>query len=113
MRGTSLLAAIAGLGLMQVMHADGATAPTRSTLEIHVVAVEGGNATLFVTPSGEPLLIDTGNAGAPVRDAERITNAVEDAHLTRIDHPIVTHWHNDHIGGLSELAKAILMARRL
>jgi len=39
-------------------------------LEIYVIDVEGGNATLFVSPSGESLLIDTGNAGAAApRDA--------------------------------------------
>ena len=45
----------------------------RSTLDIYVVDVEGGNATLFVSPSGESLLMDTGNGGAAAtRDAERI-----------------------------------------
>jgi competence protein ComEC len=105
MRATRLLAAIAGLAL--TMQAGGAAAQTRSTLDIYVVDVEGGNATLFVTPSGESLLIDTGNVGAPVRDAERIMAAVDDAHLTQIDHLILTHWHNDHFGGLVELAKRI------
>src|SRR5262245_57389758 len=59
------------------------------TLDIYVVDVEGGNATLFVSPSGESVLIDTGNAGAAaVRDAERIMAAVRDAGLTRIDNQI-------------------------
>ena len=50
------------------------------TLDIYVIDVEGGNATLFVSPSGESLLIDTGNAGAAaVRDAGRIMDAVKDA----------------------------------
>ncbi len=41
-------------------------APTQSTksLDIYLVDVEGGNATLVVSPSGESLLIDTGNVGA-------------------------------------------------
>jgi competence protein ComEC len=56
------------------------------TLDIYVVDVEGGNATLFVSPSGEPLLLDSGNAGAAaIRDAERIMAAVKDARLDRID----------------------------
>ncbi len=38
-----------------------AQTPARRTLDIYVV--EGGNAALFVSPSGESLLIDTGNAG--------------------------------------------------
>ena len=70
--------------------------------------MEGGNATLFVSPSHESLLIDTGNAGAgAVRDAGRIMDAVKDAGLTQIDHLIITHWHGDHFGGLAELASKI------
>ena len=78
------------------------------TLDIYIVDVEGGNATLFVSPSGESLLIDTGNAGAAaVRDAERIMAAVKDAGLARIDHLITTHWHGDHFGGMTELAARV------
>ncbi|OLD20251.1 MAG: MBL fold metallo-hydrolase, partial [Acidobacteria bacterium 13_1_40CM_3_56_11] len=77
-------------------------------LEIYVIDVEGGNATLFVSPSGESLLIDTGNAGAAApRDAGRIVAAIKDAGLQQIDHLIVTHWHGDHFGGLAELASKV------
>ena len=78
------------------------------TLNIYVVDVEGGNATLVVSPTGESLLIDTGNAGAgAVRDATRIMEAASDAGLSKIDYLIITHWHGDHYGGLSELAARI------
>ena len=78
------------------------------SLNIYVVDVEGGNATLFVSPTGESLLIDTGNAGAgAVRDATRIMEAARDAGLSKIDYLIITHWHGDHYGGLSELAARI------
>jgi competence protein ComEC len=81
---------------------------TAKTLDIYVVDVEGGNATLFVSPSGESMLIDSGNAGtAAVRDAGRIMAAVKDAGLTRIDNLITTHWHGDHFGGLAELAARV------
>ena len=78
-------------------------------LQIYVIDVEGGNGTLFVSPSGESLLIDTGNGGAIAapRDAGRIMEAAKDAGLTQIDHLIITHWHGDHFGGLVELAKQI------
>src|SRR5450755_2408460 len=80
------------------------------TLNVYVIDVEGGNATLFVSPSHESLLIDTGNAGAAaVRDAGRIMDAVKDAGLTQIDHLIITHWHGDHFGGLAELAAKVPM----
>jgi competence protein ComEC len=78
------------------------------TLDIYVVDVEGGNATLFVSPSGESLLIDAGNAGTgAARDASRIVDAAKDAGLTQLDHVVITHWHGDHYGGLSELASRI------
>jgi len=72
------------------------------TLDIYLIDVEGGNATLFVSPSGESLLIDTGYPSNG-RDADRIIAAAADAGVARIDHLIVTHYHRDHIGGLSEL----------
>src|ERR1041385_9324970 len=85
-----------------------AQATGAKTLDVYVIDVEGGNATLFVTPSHESLLIDTGNAGAAaVRDAGRILDAIKDAGLMQIDHLIITHWHGDHFGGLSELAAKI------
>ena len=85
-----------------------APAQAQTTLDIYVIDVEGGNATLIVPPSRESLLIDTGNAGAgAARDAGRIMDAVKDAGLQRIDHLITTHWHGDHFGGLAELASRI------
>jgi competence protein ComEC len=85
-----------------------AQARNTKTLDIYVVDVEGGNATLFVSPSGQSLLIDTGNGGmAAARDAGRIFDAAKDAGLTQIDHLITTHWHGDHYGGLAELASRI------
>jgi beta-lactamase superfamily II metal-dependent hydrolase len=84
------------------------SAQARRTLDIYVVDVEGGNATLFVTPAGESVLIDAGNGGAAAaRDAGRIFDAAKDAGLTQIDHHVTTHWHGDHFGGLAELAKLI------
>src|SRR5215471_15394026 len=79
-----------------------------ATLDIYVIDVEGGNATLFVSPSKESLLIDTGNSGnGAVRDAGRIMAAIKDAGLQQIDHLIITHWHGDHFGGLDALAPQI------
>jgi beta-lactamase superfamily II metal-dependent hydrolase len=84
------------------------SAQARTTLDIYLVDVEGGNATLFVAPSGESLLIDTGNGGAgAVRDADRILAAAKDARLTQIDHLVTTHYHGDHIGAMSEVTSRI------
>ena len=102
-----LLTAAAGLAVL--FAAGSAIAQTRNTLDIYTVDVEGGNATLFVAPSGQSLLIDTGNVApeAAIRDAGRILAATQDARLTQIDHLIITHWHGDHFGGVAELAKRI------
>lgn len=83
-------------------------AQTAKTLDIYVIDVEGGNATLFVAPSGESVLIDTGNGGlAATRDASRIMAAVKEAGLKQIDNLITTHWHGDHFGGMAEFAGRI------
>ena len=84
-----------------------AAAQERTTLDIYVIDVEGGNATLFVTPAGESVLIDTGNLNGAVRDVGRIMDAVRDSGLTQIDHLILTHYHADHFGGMEELSKRI------
>ena len=77
---------------------------TPNTLTIYVVDVEGGNATLVVAPSGESLLIDTGNGGAvATRDADRIMAAVSDAGLTQLNHLVTTHYHGDHYGAMEEV----------
>jgi competence protein ComEC len=73
-------------------------------LDIYWIDSEGGGSTLIVTPTGESLLIDTGNPGG--RDAKRIQKvATEQAGLKRIDHVIITHFHVDHFGGLADLAE--------
>ena len=77
----------------------------QQSLQIYVVDAEGGNAVLFVAPSGESVLIDTGNPGG--RDADRIMAAAHDAGIRQIDHLITTHWHVDHFGGMEELSKRL------
>ena len=81
--------------------------PARKTLEIYYVDVEGGAATLIVTPAGESVLVDTGWPGFESRDAKRIQAAMQQAGITQIDHLIITHYHVDHFGGVPELAKLV------
>lgn len=90
------------LGLASAVFAGNAD----GTLDIYWVDVEGGAATLIVTPAGESILIDTGNPGA--RDADRIFQvATKTAKLQKIDHLVTTHYHGDHFGGAAQLARAI------
>jgi beta-lactamase superfamily II metal-dependent hydrolase len=79
--------------------------PAPRTLDVYFMDMEGGKATLFVTPSGETVLIDAGN---PVpRDTDRIMAVIDHAGIRQIDHLITTHYHVDHVGGIPPLAKRI------
>ena len=85
-----------------------ATAQAQETLDIYLIDVEGGGATLFVSPAGETLLIDTGNGGqSAARDTRRIMDAMQDAGVAEIDHLITTHWHGDHYGAMQELSSQV------
>ena len=79
------------------------------TLTIYYIDTEGGQSTLFVSPAGESLLVDTGNAGE--RDLGRIVETLKTAGVTRIDHLWTTHYHGDHVGALVALARQVPVMR--
>jgi competence protein ComEC len=81
--------------------------PRPEALRIWAIDVEGGKSTLYVSPSGESMLIDTGYAGNANRDANRILAAAASAGVKRIDYLVITHYHGDHAGGVSQLAAKI------
>ena len=76
-------------------------------LDIYFIDVEGGQATLFVTPSGESMLIDTGYPGNQDRDLNRVLATITQAGLTKIDYLLVTHYHSDHAGNAAAIAARI------
>jgi beta-lactamase superfamily II metal-dependent hydrolase len=109
-RPASSLARTAGiiLGLLFLSSSWAVSSDTpQKALHIFFVDVEGGQATLFVTPAGESLLIDTGWPGDNGRDADRIVAAAKKAGISRINYVLITHFHEDHVGGLPQLAARI------
>ena len=76
-------------------------------LQIFFIDVEGGQATLFVTPEGQSLLVDTGWGYKAFRDANRIVAATKLAKIKKIDYVLITHYHTDHVGGVPQLVQKI------
>ena len=72
------------------------------SLRITVIDVEQGAATLIVAPSGATLLFDTGKNG----HGGRLKTALSTAGVTRIDHLVISHYHEDHFGGADDLVSA-------
>ena len=79
-------------------------------LSIYFIDVEGGQCTLIVSPSGQSLLVDTGWPGLQGRDADRIVKTAKKAGLKRIDHLLITHFHSDHVGGITQLVERFPVA---
>lgn len=76
-------------------------------LTVYFIDVEGGQSTLFVTPSRQSLLVDTGWPDNGGRDADRIATVAKMAGLDHIDYVLITHFHQDHVGGVPNLAQRI------
>ena len=104
-RGLVMLAVVGVLGSAGALAQSGKRATDK--LRVYFVDVEGGQATLFVTPAGRSLLIDTGWPGNNYRDADRIAVAAKLAGLKRIDYVLITHFHVDHVGGVPQLVERI------
>ena len=90
-------------GLFSAVLAANAAKP----LEIFFIDVEGGQATLIVSPSGQSMLVDTGWPGFSNRDANRIAAAAKKAGVKKLDYVFITHFHTDHVGGAKQLADRI------
>jgi competence protein ComEC len=98
MRAALVLVALLAVDTPAVAQTGGAR-----TLDIYVIDVEGGESTLFVSPSGQSLLVDAGWPGFDGRDADRIAQVAMVAGVKQIDYLVVTHFHADHMGGVAQL----------
>ncbi|MGC9222800.1 MAG: ComEC/Rec2 family competence protein [Terracidiphilus sp.] len=107
-RAFSVLLAVGMLfGVFALLHAQATAATPQGKLLIESIDVEGGQSTLLVAPSGQSLLVDTGWQDHDGRDAERIAAAMHEAGITRIDYVLITHFHDDHVGGVPNLVKRV------
>jgi competence protein ComEC len=111
---SAVLVLVIGTAISLALFAS-AKAATPSSLEIYFIDVEGGQSTLVITPDRHSLLIDAGFAGDgsafrlgdphQARDANRIVAAAHDAGIMQIDYLLITHFHPDHDGGVTELSQ--------
>ena len=68
----------------------------------HVIQDCGTTSQIIISDGGEALLYDCGKEFTP----ERLEEAKRKFGIKRIDVIIPSHWHGDHINGISKLAKA-------
>src|ERR1700730_2384953 len=129
MRKTSLfLVAVALIVPIDFLYPQGPQerGPGQKSLAIYFIAAEGGQATLFVSPAGQSMLVDTGFPGnqglasapgvgaaaasgapEPTRDPDRLSAVLKQANVTVLDYVVITHYHGDHAGNAAELASKI------
>jgi beta-lactamase superfamily II metal-dependent hydrolase len=105
-RARRLGAALGSCVLLCIL-SNASAAADHSELRIYFIDVEGGQATLFVTPANQSVLIDTGWPDNNGRDADRIVAAAKEAGISKIDYVLITHFHIDHGGGIPQLTARI------
>ncbi len=95
---------------------------TPGTMDIHQISTGRGNCSLLILPDGTTLLVD---AGAQVGTSERwVTARPDDTRspgdwitryvrqmlrhdsAVRLDYALLTHFHSDHMGAVSQSSKA-------
>ncbi len=90
------------LGLWAVLLLAVVRVADAQTLSIYHIDVDQASATLFVSPAGRTLLVDSGRNG----QGSRVRAALDAAAVNRIDHLVTTHYHEDHYGGIDEVVDA-------
>lgn len=113
MRATPYRRSILFVVLVVLALTAAATAQKSGHLVVYAIDVEGGQATLFVSPSKTSLLVDTGWPDNNGRDADRIVAAMHDAGISKLDYVLITHFHVDHVGGVPNLVDRVKVGQFL
>lgn len=83
------------------------TQPDPSSIPLKIVCLDvgQGDAMLVLSPSGKTLLFDAGDDG---RGTSRVWPFLRDSvHLKKLDYTVVSHYHEDHIGGMDEVIDSL------
>src|SRR5262245_54564370 len=94
------LTALAALALLLLSQRPSAQAP--GPARIYFIGIGQGASTLIVSPTGKTLLVD----GGPDGSSAKIAALMSTLGIATIDYTVVTHYHIDHISGITELINA-------
>ncbi|NCB40457.1 MAG: MBL fold metallo-hydrolase [Erysipelotrichia bacterium] len=80
-----------------------------SELRVDFINVGQGDAILIRTPKGKAFLID-GGTSVPVSEAKRqgrelVQNYLRTQKISRLDGAVLTNWHYDHLGGMTQVLR--------
>lgn len=89
----------ASISVLDAAYAASSTSVHENQLAVHFMDVGPGDCTLLLLPGGKSVLIDAGDSPA----GPEITQYIKTLGITRINHLIFTHPHDDHIGGISSI----------
>lgn len=76
-------------------------------LTAHFIDVGQGDATLFRFDDGKHMIVDVG----PTDAGKRLVSYLRSAGVVSLDVVVLTHPHEDHIGGFNELIRSIRVGR--
>lgn len=76
--------------------------PLKQWFRIIVLDIGQGDATLLISPEEEVALIDT---GPPQRGDQAVLSVLDDQNIKEIKTIFISHYHEDHFGGLEALQK--------
>jgi beta-lactamase superfamily II metal-dependent hydrolase len=100
---------------------------TRGTLDIHQIQTGRGNSAFLIFPDGTTALIDAG--AVPNKPGQQLGPERPDGSRTpgewiaryvqqfnprspaSLDYAILTHYHDDHIGGIADVARLVPIAK--